>query len=74
HTPAPPAITRATLARVIAGGAGVWLLDEPGNGLDTASLDLLATAMARHRAGGGIILAATHQPLGLGDAASVVLA
>ncbi|MFS0738393.1 heme ABC exporter ATP-binding protein CcmA [Sphingomonas sp. 1P06PA] len=65
---------RAALARTIAGGAAIWLLDEPGNGLDTASLDRLATAMAAHRAAGGIVLAATHQPIGLADAREVVLA
>jgi heme exporter protein A len=64
---------RATLARTIASGAAIWLLDEPGNGLDAASLDRLATAMAAHRAGGGIILAATHQPLGLDDARRIAL-
>ncbi|RVT91343.1 heme ABC exporter ATP-binding protein CcmA [Sphingomonas crocodyli] len=64
---------RAVLARVIAGNAPVWLLDEPGNGLDTASLDRLAQAMADHRKAGGIILAATHQPLGLDDAMPIVL-
>ena len=65
---------RAVLARVIAGNAPVWLLDEPGNGLDTASLDRLAQAMADHRKAGGIILAATHQPLGLDDAVPIALA
>lgn len=56
---------RAVLARTIAGGADIWLLDEPGNGLDTAALDKLAEAMATHRAGGGILVAASHQPIGL---------
>lgn len=56
---------RATLARVIASGAGIWLLDEPASGLDAASLDALAAAMAGHLAAGGVILAASHQPLGL---------
>ncbi|WP_156680360.1 heme ABC exporter ATP-binding protein CcmA [Sphingomonas profundi] len=65
---------RATLARVIAGAARIWLLDEPGNGLDRASLDRLAAAMAAHRATGGIIVAATHQPLGLSDARPIALA
>lgn len=65
---------RATLARVIAGRAAIWLLDEPGNGLDTASLERLSAAMAAHRAGGGIILTATHQPLGLDDARQIALA
>lgn len=64
---------RAVLARTIASGAGVWLLDEPGNGLDAAALDRLAEAMAAHRAGGGIVLAATHQPIGLRDAREVRL-
>lgn len=65
---------RAMLARVIASGAGIWLLDEPGNGLDMASLDRLAVAMADHRAQGGIVLAATHQPLGLVDPVEIALA
>lgn len=56
---------RATLARVIASDAPIWLLDEPGNGLDAASLDLLGAAIARHLAAGGILLAASHQPLPL---------
>lgn len=56
---------RATLARVIASGAGIWLLDEPASGLDPASLNELAAAMAGHLAGGGVILTASHQPLGL---------
>jgi heme exporter protein A len=63
---------RAMLARVIASGAGLWLLDEPGNGLDAASLDALGAAMAAHRAGGGIVVAASHQPLPV--AAPVTLA
>ncbi len=65
---------RAALARVIAGDAAIWLLDEPGNGLDAASLDRLAAAMAAHRADGGIVLAASHQPLGLADAQPIALA
>lgn len=64
---------RASLARLIAGGADIWLLDEPGNGLDTASLARLADAMAAHRAQGGILLAASHQPLGLEDALPIRL-
>ncbi len=64
---------RAGLARVMLGGARIWLLDEPGNGLDTATLDLLGDAMAAHRAGGGLILAATHQPIGMPDAQEIRL-
>lgn len=64
---------RAALARVIAGDAPIWLLDEPGNGLDAMALGSLAAAMAAQRARGGIILAATHQPLGLDDAVAISL-
>jgi heme exporter protein A len=65
---------RASLARVIAGGAPLWLLDEPGNGLDDASLALLGTAVAAHLAGGGIVVAASHQPLPMTAPAIVELA
>lgn len=64
---------RATIARVIASGAPIWLLDEPASGLDAASLDALTSVMAGHRAGGGIILAASHQPIGLRDAQELAL-
>lgn len=64
---------RAALARVIAGRAAIWLLDEPGNGLDTASIDRLAAAMAAHRDAGGIVVVATHQPLALPGAVEIPL-
>lgn len=64
---------RATLARVIASGAPVWLLDEPANGLDAESLERLEAVMAAHRRAGGIVLAASHQPLGLDDAQRIAL-
>ncbi len=64
---------RAVLARTIASGADVWLLDEPGNGLDSASLAALTLAMAQHRDQGGIVIAASHQPLDLPDATAVVI-
>lgn len=65
---------RATLARVIASGAPIWLLDEPGNGLDAASLDLLGAAIAHHLAAGGILIAASHQPLPLAPPITLSLA
>lgn len=64
---------RAVLARAIASGAPLWLLDEPANGLDGDGLERLAAAMAAHRRGGGAILAASHQALGLDDAERVML-
>ncbi|MCP1468624.1 heme exporter protein A [Sphingobium sp. OAS761] len=65
---------RAMLARVIAGGAPIWLLDEPGNGLDSASLTLLGEAVERHLAGGGIVVAASHQPLPVAAPVTLALA
>ena len=64
---------RAVLARVIAGGAPLWLLDEPANGLDADGQARLAEAVAAHRSRGGAVLAASHQPFGLDDAHGVAL-
>jgi heme exporter protein A len=57
---------RARLARVIASRAPLWLLDEPMNGLDADGAERLVAAISAHRAGGGAVLAASHQPLGPG--------
>lgn len=51
---------RARLARVMAGGAPLWLLDEPLNGLDRKGVGELDQAIAAHRASGGAVLAASH--------------
>lgn len=64
---------RAALARVVASGAPLWLLDEPANGLDVASVAVLERLIATHRAGGGAVAVATHLPIALPDAISVVL-
>jgi heme exporter protein A len=64
---------RAAMARVVASGAAVWLLDEPATGLDEASVARLEGLVAAHRAGGGIALVATHQPLDLPGAVPVGL-
>lgn len=64
---------RAMLARVIASGAGIWLLDEPANGLDTASMALLGLAVAQHLNGGGIVVAASHQPLPIDAPVTIAL-
>lgn len=64
---------RGALARVVASGAPLWLLDEPLNGLDAAARDALENAIQAHRATGGAVLAASHQDLALPGAASVHL-
>jgi heme exporter protein A len=55
---------RATLARVAASGAPLWLLDEPLNGLDRDGVARLDALVAAHLARGGAVLAASHGPLG----------
>lgn len=62
---------RAVLARVIASGAPIWLLDEPGNGLDGEGLALLEAAVATHRAGGGLVMAATHMAIAMPGGATI---
>ena len=55
---------RATLARVAASGAPLWLLDEPLNGLDRDGVERLDALISVHRNSGGGVLAASHAPLG----------
>lgn len=54
---------RAALARVVASGTPLWLLDEPLNALDAQGVNLLGNAIDRHRREGGAVLAASHVPL-----------
>ena len=58
---------RLSLARMLAVPRPIWLLDEPTTALDAASQERLRRVMQAHLRGGGIILAATHGPLGLDD-------
>ena len=48
---------------MVASGAALWLLDEPANGLDVASVAVLEGLIAGHRAGGGAVVVATHLPI-----------
>ena len=56
---------RLSLARLIAAPRPLWLLDEPTSALDAAGQAMLAALMRGHLAGGGLIIAATHGPLGI---------
>ncbi len=55
------------------GGAALWLLDEPTTGLDAASVARLGRLLEWHRGRGGLVVAATHLPLPLPEAAELRL-
>jgi heme exporter protein A len=58
---------RLSLARLIAAKRPIWLLDEPTSALDAAAQSRLTELMRAHLATGGLIIAATHGPIGLGQ-------
>jgi heme exporter protein A len=64
---------RASLSRVFASSAAIWLLDEPYNGLDSASAARLDAALLKHAAAGGMALVAAHQAPSVNVAQSILL-
>src|SRR3984885_232405 len=56
---------RLSIARLLVVRRPIWLLDEPTSALDAGGQSLFATLMRDHLAGGGLIIAATHAPLGV---------
>ena len=59
---------RVALARLLAAWRPLWLLDEPATALDAVAQATLKTVVAEHRAAGGLVIAATHAPLGMPNA------
>jgi heme exporter protein A len=64
---------RLALARLLLSRAPLWLLDEPTLGLDMASVDRFGGMLDEHRARGGLVVVATHQPLSVPEAAELRL-
>jgi heme exporter protein A len=58
---------RLSIARLLTVRRPIWLLDEPTSALDVAGQTMFAAVMQDHLAGGGMIVAATHAPLGIGS-------
>jgi heme exporter protein A len=64
---------RLALARLVVAPAAIWLLDEPTATLDRDGEARLVNAIAQHRATGGRVVLATHQPIALPGATHIVL-
>ena len=60
---------RVSIAKLLVSHKAIWVVDEPTAGLDKASENLFANLIEDHMSSGGIVIAATHQPLGLGNGA-----
>jgi len=56
---------RLAFARLMLSERPIWLLDEPFSALDAEGKSFVHTLMERHSAAGGIVIAATHEPLGV---------
>lgn len=56
---------RISIAKLLINHRPIWLLDEPTAGLDKASEERFAALMTAHCAARGIVVAATHLPLGI---------
>ncbi len=56
---------RLSIARLLTVRRPIWLLDEPTSALDAAGQAMFAVLMREHLARGGLIVAATHAPLGI---------
>ncbi|SFO40371.1 heme exporter protein A [Mesorhizobium sp. NFR06] len=65
---------RASIAKLLVSRRPVWLLDEPTAGLDKASEERFAGLMRGHLQDGGIVVAATHLPLGIEGAKALQMA
>lgn len=59
-------LRRVALVRLQMQRAALWLLDEPYTALDPDGQALVDTLIAEHCQNGGAVIAATHQPLGVG--------
>jgi heme exporter protein A len=60
---------RLSLARLLAVKRPIWLLDEPAAALDASGQRLFIGLMGEHLAQGGMVIAATHGPLGIASRA-----
>ncbi|MDQ0137322.1 heme exporter protein A [Neorhizobium galegae] len=65
---------RMAFAKLLVAYRPVWILDEPTAALDVNAESMFTALINAHLSGGGIVLAATHQPLGLENARELKMA
>ncbi|WP_455480832.1 heme ABC exporter ATP-binding protein CcmA [Bartonella sp. B12(2025)] len=64
---------RVAIARLLLSYRPIWILDEPMSGLDSYAQTLLTNIFQRHLNQGGMIIAATHNPLGIPESHKIAL-
>lgn len=64
---------RVAIARLLLSRRPLWLVDEPTAGLDRRAEQAFSALLKAHLAGGGLLVASTHLPLGLDGARELVL-
>ncbi|MCP4184822.1 MAG: heme ABC exporter ATP-binding protein CcmA [Hyphomicrobiales bacterium] len=56
---------RVSIAKLLVSYKPIWVVDEPTSALDKASEVLFAKLIEEHLSSGGMVIAATHQSLGI---------
>lgn len=56
---------RLAFARLVVVPKSLWLLDEPFSAIDEKGKECIRQQIGAHRGKGGIVVAATHEPLGI---------
>ena len=64
---------RVSIAKLLVTERPVWVVDEPTAGLDAKSTAMFSALCADHCTNGGILIAATHLPLGIEGAKTLVV-
>ncbi|WP_034987203.1 heme ABC exporter ATP-binding protein CcmA [Bartonella florencae] len=64
---------RVALARLLLSYRPIWILDEPLSGIDSHAQTLLSYIFQRHLNQGGMIIAATHNSLGIPENHKIAL-
>ena len=64
---------RMAMAKLLVAKRPVWILDEPTAALDVKADQMFAGLCQAHLAEGGMLIAATHQPLGIENVKTLVM-